>query len=76
LQAHPFFESLDWENILQLTPPYTPPSTGVLTEALRDGYDDWLLDESDTAVPLQVGGMLRPSDVYAPGPRIQGDRGR
>lgn len=54
-QAHLFFESFDFENIINTTPCYVPNDDGIFEEEMKDGgADDWYLE--DGAVPM----MLQP----------------
>lgn len=52
-QAHQFFESLDFENIIQTQPCYIPGDKGIFEEEMKDGgADDWYLE--DGAVPMML----------------------
>jgi 3-phosphoinositide dependent protein kinase-1 len=52
VKSHPFFVGIDWENLLNITPPFQPnPATFPSSEGMKDGAtNDWLLDGDPTPI--------------------------
>jgi len=64
LKSHPFFEGMQWGELVNVTPPYVPDS-GVFpsSDNLRDGAtDQWLLEGE----PTPIAPIVRRSDLSNP----------